>query len=157
LSDKAFENVKNQIGYCGIWCGSCIVGNGTLRELTRRYEELIKLYDLEDWAPKDFNFKEFKMGLTSLQNIPHCQGCLKDGGRTNCEMRECASAKNLSDCSECEESMECLHHEILQIMQTGANRAGLFVKTENIDRNGLLEKWNVDIKRKWPICILLLK
>ena len=33
------ENVKDQIGYCGIWCGSCIVGNGALRELTRKYED----------------------------------------------------------------------------------------------------------------------
>ena len=36
-----FENVKAQVGYCGIWCGSCVVGNGALSGLTRRYRELI--------------------------------------------------------------------------------------------------------------------
>ena len=41
LKAKAFENVQGQIGFCGIWCGSCVVGNGTLKELTKRYEEII--------------------------------------------------------------------------------------------------------------------
>ena len=45
--EDAFEGVKRQIGYCGIWCGSGIVCNGTLSELTRQYDELIKAYVLE--------------------------------------------------------------------------------------------------------------
>ena len=69
---KPFENVKDQIGYCGIWCGSCVVGNGTLRELTKRYEEIIKSYGLEHWAPKDFDFKEFMKGLASIETMPLC-------------------------------------------------------------------------------------
>ena len=85
MNGEAFENVKNQIGFCGIWCGSCIVGNGTLRELTKRYEELIERYDLEAWAPKDFDFQEFKNGLTSIQAMPFCRGCLQEDGRPNCE------------------------------------------------------------------------
>ncbi len=36
---EAFDRVKAQIGACGIWCGSCAVGNGSLRELSRRFEE----------------------------------------------------------------------------------------------------------------------
>jgi hypothetical protein len=28
---NAYENVMDQIGYCGICCGSCAVGNGALR------------------------------------------------------------------------------------------------------------------------------
>ena len=44
---ESFEDVKGQIGCCGIWCGSCVVGNGALRELTRRYEEIVENYGLE--------------------------------------------------------------------------------------------------------------
>ncbi|MDH5787087.1 MAG: DUF3795 domain-containing protein, partial [Candidatus Bathyarchaeota archaeon] len=87
---ETFENVKDQIGFCGIWCGSCVVGNGVLRELTKRYGEIIKKYGVDEWGPKDFDVKEFMNGLASIQTIPVCQGCLKDGGRTNCEMRNCA-------------------------------------------------------------------
>jgi len=63
LGDESFEGVRGQIGYCGIWCGSCVVGNGALRELTRRYEELVRAYGLEGWAPGNFDFGEFKKGL----------------------------------------------------------------------------------------------
>ena len=24
MEAKAFENVEDQIGYCGLWCGSCV-------------------------------------------------------------------------------------------------------------------------------------
>lgn len=42
METKPFDNVENQIGLCGIWCGSCPAGNGSVVELTRRYEEIVK-------------------------------------------------------------------------------------------------------------------
>ena len=66
MQNEAFENVKNQIGFCGLWCGSCIVGNETLRELTRRFEGLIKSYGVDQWGAKDFDSKEFIRGLASI-------------------------------------------------------------------------------------------
>ena len=89
------ENVKSQIGFCGIWCGSCMVGNGTLRELTKRYEEMTNAYGLGKWCPKDFDYGEFSKGLASIQRMPLCIGCLKGGGRDDCEIRACASNKGL--------------------------------------------------------------
>lgn len=35
MNAEGYRSVERQIGYCGIWCGSCIVGNGALRELSR--------------------------------------------------------------------------------------------------------------------------
>ena len=156
MGTEAFENVKNQIGFCGIWCGSCVVGNGTLRELTKKYETIIKNYDLEEWAPKDFEFKEFAKGLTSIQTVPLCPGCLKGGGRDNCEMKACASNRGINDCSECDQPEACKNLEILQKMCTGAQNAGLSVKTENADSQELIEKWTAELKSKWPCCILFL-
>ena len=152
---KPFENVKNQIGFCGIWCGSCVVGNGALRELTKRYEEIIKRYGLEEWAPKDFDFQEFMKGLASIQAMPLCLGCLKGDGKPNCEIRICASNKKIADCSECDQPTACKNLEELQKMRIGARRAGLFVKTENVDRQELIEKWTNELKSKWPHFILL--
>jgi len=153
---KSFENVKDQIGCCGIWCGSCVVGNGALRELAKGFEKIVKGYGLEKWAPQDFDFKEFLKGLASIQAIPLCQGCLKGGGRLNCEMRACASKMDINDCSECDQPGTCKNMEMLQKMRTGALRAGLFVKVENVDRQGLIEKWTAELKNKWPCCILFL-
>ncbi len=53
---SGFENVKNQIGYCGIWCGSCVAGNGTLAELAGRMKTTTEAYGLKQWAPKDFDY-----------------------------------------------------------------------------------------------------
>jgi hypothetical protein len=154
LKAKPFEDVKNEIGYCGIWCGSCVAGNGALRELTKKYEEIVKKYGLEGWAPKDFDFKEFMKGLISIQAMPLCQGCLKGDGRPNCEIRTCALSKNIADCSECEHPRTCKNIETLQKMRTGALRAGLFVKTKSVDQQELIDKWTTKLKSKWPSRIL---
>lgn len=157
MKAESFENVKNQIGFCGIWCGSCVVGNGALRELTKKYEEVIKGYGVKEWGPKDFDFQEFMKGLTSIQNMPLCQGCLKGDGRPNCDIRICASSRKINDCSECDQPEACKNLEILEKMRTGALRAGLLVKTENVDQKKLLEKWIDELKSKWPSCILFLQ
>ena len=156
MKSEAFENVKNQIGFCGIWCGSCVVGNGTLRELTKRYEEIVKGYGLVEWAPKDFSFEEFAKGIVSIQAIPPCSGCHKGGGRGDCEMRRCALGKGIVDCSECDQPEVCENFETLSHMRTGAQLAGLFVKTEKTNRKELLTDWTAELKGKWPCCILFM-
>ncbi len=126
-------------------------------ELTKKYEEIIERYGLEEWAPKDFDFKEFMKGLASIQAMPSCLGCLKGDGRPNCEIRACASNKNITDCSECDQPMACKNLETLQKMRTGAHRANILVKTKNVDRHELIEKWTAELKSKWPCCILFLR
>jgi len=153
---EAFANVRDQIGFCGIWCGSCVVGNGTLRELTERYKEIISVYGLEAWGPKDFDYSEFLKGLTSVQSMPLCLGCLRGDGRENCEMRACALDKNISDCALCHGLVTCEHTHTLQKMRSGALKAGLLVKTEDIDCKELLEKWTRELKNKWPSRILFM-
>jgi hypothetical protein len=153
---ETFENVKGQIGFCGIWCGSCVVGNGTLRDLTKRYKELINTYDLKDWGPKDFDFDEFYKGLESIENMPLCAGCLKGGGRDNCEIRACAKDKNLQDCTICDQFGRC-EIKLLKHMRSGALKAGLFVKSQNDDNTKVLEKWTQILKSKWPCCILFIE
>ncbi|MGB5925902.1 MAG: DUF3795 domain-containing protein [Dehalococcoidia bacterium] len=146
---QAFENVRGQIGYCGIWCGSCVVGNGALRALTRRYKELITAYGLEEWGPKDFDHRELLKGLESIENVPLCSGCLQGGGRESCEMRSCAEHRKISGCHACGELVECKHSELLSHMRSGAIKAGLFVSTEDVDRQQLIENWTARLRTNW--------
>jgi len=155
LKAKTFDNVRDQIGFCGIWCGSCVLGNGALKELTKRYEEIVEKYGLEEWAPKDFDFKEFKKGLVSVQEVSFCSGCLKGGGRIGCEMRSCASNKKIADCCRCDEFMKCENSELLQKMREGARVANLLVKDKNVDRRDFIEKGTSELKKRFPSCILL--
>jgi hypothetical protein len=151
---KSFEYVKDQIGYCGIWCGSCVVGNGALRELTRRYEEIVEDYGLEGWAPEDFDFGEFSKGLASLEAMPLCQGCLEGGGNSDCQLRACAVSKGLTDCNDCDQPEVCGNRERLERMRTGALDAGLMVKTGKGDGRELIEMWTEELKDRWPSSIL---
>lgn len=154
MSSSHFENVKGQAGYCGIWCGSCVVGNGALPELTRRYQRLVDRYGLRDWGPKDFSFDEFAKGLRSIQSMAACPGCLRGGGRENCELRACATAKGLSDCTECAGRAQCPHGSILEHMRSGALRAGLFVREVGADRACVLGKWLESLRSHWPQSVL---
>lgn len=155
---KPFENVKDQIGYCGLWCGSCTVGNGTLKELTKRYEHIIGGYGVDKWGAEDQGFDGLGLmkTLKSVQEIPICRGCLKGGGATNCKIRACASKKKLSDCNKCNESTNCRNREALQKVRTGALAVGMIIKTDKdkTDQNQLAKKWTADIRNKFPCCVI---
>jgi hypothetical protein len=56
METTAFENIRNQIGRCGIWCGSCVVGNGALRDLSKRCEHIIGGYGVDEWGAEDMGF-----------------------------------------------------------------------------------------------------
>jgi hypothetical protein len=153
---QAYDRVRQQIGYCGIWCGSCVVGNGTLCELTRRYRMMTEAYDLDEWAPRDFDYSEFARGLTSIQDIPSCPGCRAGGGRDDCEIRACARSRGLDDCTRCADFGTCEHRGILQRMRTGAAAAGLMVRSDARDEDELLQEWSAAIEHRWPCCVLFL-
>jgi hypothetical protein len=154
VKTDAFDNVKDQIGYCGIWCGSCVVGTGALMELTRRYRELVTSYGLHEWGPRDVDYDSFYAGLKSIQGAPACPGCLKGGGRDDCDLRACATGKGLDECRACEDQAECMHADLLEHMRSGAKEAGLFVKDEDGPREELLAEWKAALKSRWPFYLL---
>lgn len=148
-----FQNVRNQIGFCGIWCGSCPAGNGAIIELTRRYEELVKNCNLEKWVPKDFDFKEFAKGLASIQRVPLCSGCKKGGGSSTCKIRICALKKGVTNCSQCSQLIECRNFD--QLEKDYPKIKEDLIKIKDADQKDLIEKWISESKTKWPHCILL--
>ena len=154
---RAFESVKNQIGYCGIWCGSCIVGNGALAELTTRYEKILAAYGLKEWAPSDFDHASFSRALDMIRRFGTCPGCLKGGGRDSCEIRTCALERGLSTCEGCSAGSACGPNELLEKMRSGAMAAGLFVKSGKEDRDQAIVRWEGEITRRWPSSILFIK
>jgi hypothetical protein len=153
---EAFDRVKAQIGACGIWCGSCAVGNGSLRELSRRFEEVLESHGVREWAPAELDYPAFAQGLAAIRKIASCPGCRNYGGREDCEMRACTARRGLSECAECGEHANCPHAEILRHMRAGARDAGLFIKTEPVDVQELLPEWTRRLKAQWPSCILFL-
>lgn len=150
-----FENVKNQIGFCGIWCGSCLGGNGATLELTRRFEQSIKhgQLALEKWAPKEFNFKELMKQLAYILAMPNCPGCRKGGGNSNCKIRICALSKGVTDCSQCDQLSACKNFEELEESHPKI-KEGL-AEIRNKGHVAVISKWMNESKAKWPHCLLL--
>jgi hypothetical protein len=130
------------------------VGNGTLRDLAKRSAHLIGGYGVDEWGAKNFDGKEFMKGLTSIQNLPTCLGCLKGGGNEVCKIRPCVSSKKLFDCMECNDMKTCKNLEALQKVRTGALRVGMLARVENgnTDRQELIREWTAEIKSKCPHC-----
>ena len=90
--------MKTIIAYCGLTCDSCPIHLATLeqdksRQLTMResiVEQCSKLYGMN----------------IQLEDITDCDGCKATSGRLfsgclNCEIRKCASQKNIESCAYC--------------------------------------------------------
>jgi hypothetical protein len=152
LKTEHFENVKGQIGYCGLWCGGCAAGNGAIVEHAREFNELVRIFELEKWVPKDFDFKEFTKGLESIQAMSVCPGCQKGGGLPDCQIKDCASERKKANCGQCGQLMQCRNFKFLE-KDNSTIRDGL-LQLKNGDREALMQKWTQELKSKWPHYIL---
>lgn len=152
---EGLENVKNQIGFCGIWCGNCLGGNGAIQEFTRKYEQVIKRSQsaLEKYAPKEFRFNELVKGLGCVQTMQLCPGCRKGGGNSACEVRICALGKSVTSCNQCDALVECRNFESLEENHPRIKEE--LMKIKNANQREIIEKWMGELKTKWPHCILL--
>jgi len=130
------------------------VGNGSLKEVTKRYAHLIKGYGVNEWGAKGFDSEEFMKGLVSIQNLTVCAGCLKGGGNDQCKVRPCASEKKISDCNECSEPGKCKNAEALRKVRSGALAVGMLLKTGKGDQAGLIKKWTAEVRGKFPYCVI---
>jgi hypothetical protein len=127
MDRRYLENVIPQVGRCGIWCGSCVVGNGALMGLAQRYREMVQAHGLKEWGAAGFDYGEFIKGLECVAKLHICPGCLSGGGRDDCPLRQCVHQHELDSCVECGEFSDCEHAVLLEYMRSGARRAGLTV------------------------------
>ena len=153
MDQSAFENVRQQIGACGIWCGSCAVGNGSLRLASQRTFEVLESHGIEHWAPPELDYQALAKGLSTVSDISTCPGCRQGGGRAGCEMKACSAERGLSECSECE-AADCPHAKILDHMRSGALKAGLFIKLKPGDSKALIQEWTEELAGQFPSCLL---
>jgi len=130
------------------------VGNGVLKELTKRYGHLIEGYGIDKWGATEFDGKEFMKGLEAIQALSICQGCLKGGGNDVCKIRPCTQSKEISDCSECKEPKMCKNLESLQKVRIGALRVGMLVKSNGTNQQRLIKKWTAEIRNKFPYSVI---
>ena len=137
----AFENVKNQLAYCGLWCGSCLVGNGAVNERARMCKKALIDYGVKEWGPKQVDYEGLLEGLAAIGSTEPCCGCLKGGGRTDCEIRACATEKGATECVDCRLHEKCRNGKIINHMRSGALGVGMKVKDKKGDRAMMIRQW----------------
>jgi hypothetical protein len=158
VSTQAFENARNQVATCGIWCGSCAVGNGALAGLAGRYEQLLRAYGVAEWGPKEIDYDALLGGLAALREIPGCPGCRQGGGLADCVMRKCAAGKGIEGCNACGEQGACEHAEVRTRTLDGALAARMVVRTEpEEDLGEWIARQTAQLERTWPSGVVFLK
>lgn len=99
------SNKIDQVGYCGLTCSYCPIGNGEIAKAAEKLTKFIKDYEMENCIEdltKEFNISEFKKGLEWFSHFT-CPRCKGGGGIADCEVRNCAKEKNVEICSFCNE------------------------------------------------------
>jgi hypothetical protein len=104
--------VKDMVTPCGIKCGECLMGNGSLRETAIDLSKYLKMYDVASWASaipggSDIDFKQLDQNLQWVQRSLKCPGCINGGGSPECPVRICSKEKGHTSCSQCVELMSC--------------------------------------------------
>jgi hypothetical protein len=157
MTREAYENVKDQHGACGIWCGSCAVGNGSIRELAERLGIVLDSHGAEHWTPTEMDYRAFARGLSTIGESAACTGCRKGGGRDDCPMRVCSVDGKLAACTDCSDFGSCPNDELLQHMRDGARKARLFVRDPGEDESKCMEAWAERVMTTWPSSLLFLE
>lgn len=128
--------IEDQIGYCGIPCGYCAIGNGEIAKTAEKLTKFVEEYGFEQWiedSTKDFKFSEFKKGLEWFFQCS-CLGCKEGGGIPDCEVRNCAKEKNVEICSFCNEFPCELLSKFQEQMVPGIIEILTQIKEKGIDR-----------------------
>jgi hypothetical protein len=115
---EAHAAVKDQVAPCGLRCGDCDLGNGSVAKTAIDLRNFIQRYDLPSWAHEmpggnDIDFKTLDRTLIWLRGSFGCPGCLNGGGNSDCPIRRCSKEKGLTTCAGCADLKACTKFEWL--------------------------------------------
>jgi hypothetical protein len=90
--------METMIAYCGLICDSCPIHLATLEQDKSHHQKMRE-------SIAELCSKNYGMNL-QIEDITDCDGCRTDTGRLfsgclNCEVRKCASQKNIESCAYC--------------------------------------------------------
>lgn len=110
---------KDQAGPCGIVCGACTLGSGTVAETAGQTKKSIVDCQIPSWAPfvpggEAIDWAAVDRALTWMETYARCAGCENGGGPPDCTIRICAREKGYDLCSSCEELEECTRFDWLR-------------------------------------------
>jgi hypothetical protein len=113
-----YSDVKNQVAYCGVTCGTCNQGSGKAAKTAELILSLINEIEVKDWAHRvpegdELDWEATEKTLEWMTKNTFCEGCEKGGGSPDCAIRTCAKEKGYSLCNECNELDGCTKFDYL--------------------------------------------
>ncbi|MCW4051547.1 MAG: DUF3795 domain-containing protein [Candidatus Bathyarchaeota archaeon] len=119
MKEEDLKNICGQLGPCGIACGTCILGNGTVSETAINTKDYINECGVKDWSPmvpggSELNWEATEKTLNWLGKYAFCAGCGNGGGPPDCAISLCATGKGIQLCSQCDELDECTKFQWLK-------------------------------------------
>jgi hypothetical protein len=137
---------KDLVTYCGLYCPACGIRQGKIAQAVEDLQKVIRAYGLDkemgglSKAESAFaHYDKFSSVLEALGRFfGSCDGCRKGGGPPDCKIRNCASDRGYSLCTDCADMDKC---EILK------SSSWALPALEKIRSMGL-EKWvkSMDLK-----------
>lgn len=117
--DEALNRIENQVGPCGMLCGACPLGSGTVAESASRTRKHIADCQIPMWAPfvpggEAIDWTTVDRGLDWMQRYARCAGCQNGGGPLDCAIRICALERGYGLCSSCGDLDGCNRFEWLK-------------------------------------------
>ena len=113
--------MNKNIGFCGIDCSKCELGNKTISENAETLKKRVENYGISQWYQlvpvadnEKFSFDELNKGLAWLVKYAACPGCQNNGGPPMCSVRMCAREKNFENCSSCDSIDTCKKMDFLE-------------------------------------------
>ena len=123
---------ENEVAYCGLYCGTCVIRKGRLASLASQLLESIKTVDFKKLAdglprlhPELFSdLKDSDAATRVLSAMLHldCEKSCKDGGGSStCKIRECCQEKAIDGCWMCDQTKDCETLAFLDPLHKRAN------------------------------------
>lgn len=113
-----YKVVKDQVAPCGLRCGECDLGNGTVAEMAINLKDYIQKFDLPSWVHElpggdDIDLDRLDQNLIWVSRSLKCPGCLRGGGNPDCPIRICSKKRGFSSCSQCDDLKACTNFDWL--------------------------------------------
>jgi hypothetical protein len=116
---EALNTTENRAGPCGIVCGACPLGSGTVAKTAGQTRKHIVDCQIPMWSPfvpggEVIDWTAMDRGLEWMEKYACCAGCENGGGPPDCTIRICAREKGYELCSSCDELDSCTKFEWLK-------------------------------------------
>ncbi len=122
-------NELEKTGFCGLHCGDCAFGQGTVPDLARDLRKQLRECRFDKVA-ETIPFKEFQdygkcyEVLGAMVKL-RCGGCRTSARSKFCRVAECARRKDFDGCWECGDFAECKKLQFLEPVHGDAHLKNL--------------------------------